>query len=43
MSFETIDLDAPHRARGTKPAEGALTRRIDLTTLRLFVAEVVTA
>jgi DNA-binding transcriptional LysR family regulator len=38
MSLETIDLDAPHRARGTKPAESALTRRIDLTTLRLFIA-----
>ena len=38
MSLETIDLDAPHRARGAKPAESALTRRIDLTTLRLFIA-----
>src|SRR5258708_20720598 len=37
MSLETIDLDAPHH-RSTNPAESALTRRIDLTTLRLFIA-----
>jgi DNA-binding transcriptional LysR family regulator len=37
MSLETIDLDAPLQ-RGINPAESALLRRIDLTTLRLFIA-----
>jgi DNA-binding transcriptional LysR family regulator len=37
MSLETINLDAPLR-RGINPAESALLRRIDLTTLRLFIA-----
>src|SRR5258708_29087434 len=37
MSLKTIDLAAPH-PRSTTPAESALTRRIDLTTLRLFIA-----
>src|SRR5260370_10500585 len=37
MSLESIDLAAP-RHRSTNPAESALTRRIDLTTLRLFIA-----
>ena len=37
MSLETIGLDAPLQ-RGINPAENALLRRIDLTTLRLFVA-----
>ena len=35
MSLQSIDLDAP-RNGGT--AQGALLRRIDLTTLRLFIA-----
>lgn len=35
MSLHSIDLDAP---RAANPADSALTRRIDLTTLRLFVA-----
>jgi DNA-binding transcriptional LysR family regulator len=33
MSFEALDLD-----RTIKPSEAALSRRIDLTTLRLFIA-----
>ena len=33
MSLEAFDLD-----RTIKPAETALLRRIDLTTLRLFIA-----
>src|SRR5260221_1323694 len=37
MSLETIDLDAPHH-RSTNPAESALSRRVDLTPLRLFIA-----
>jgi DNA-binding transcriptional LysR family regulator len=37
MSLETIGLDAPLQ-RGINPAESALLRRIDLTTLRLFIA-----
>jgi DNA-binding transcriptional LysR family regulator len=37
MSLDTIDLDAPHQ-RSVNPARGALLRRIDLTTLRLFMA-----
>jgi DNA-binding transcriptional LysR family regulator len=38
MRPESVDLDAlPHR-RGVKPSESALLRRIDLTTLRLFIA-----
>ena len=37
MSLETIDLDAP-LPRGINPSESALLRRIDLTTLRLFIA-----
>ena len=37
MSLEAINLRAPHR-RGAGPAESALLRRIDLTTLRLFIA-----
>jgi DNA-binding transcriptional LysR family regulator len=37
MSLEAIDLDAPLQ-RGINPAESALLRRIDLTTLRLFIA-----
>jgi DNA-binding transcriptional LysR family regulator len=36
MSLESIDLDAPQRS--ANPAESALTRRIDLITLRLFIA-----
>ena len=37
MSLETIGLDAPLQ-RGINSAESALLRRIDLTTLRLFIA-----
>lgn len=37
MSLETIDLDAPPQPRST-PAVSPLLRRIDLTTLRLFIA-----
>jgi DNA-binding transcriptional LysR family regulator len=37
MSLETLDL-AVLRDRITKPSEAALSRRIDLTTLRLFIA-----
>jgi DNA-binding transcriptional LysR family regulator len=36
MSVETTDTDARHRS--INPAESALLRRIDLTTLRLFIA-----
>ena len=36
MSLDFIDLDAPQR--NANAAEAALTRRIDLTTLRLFLA-----
>jgi len=36
MSLDTIDLDAPQHQRSANPAGSALTRRIDLTTLRLF-------
>ena len=37
MSLDTIGLDAPHQ-HSVNPAQGALLRRIDLTTLRLFIA-----
>lgn len=37
MSLETLDLAAP-RDRTLHPSEAALSRRIDLTTLRLFIA-----
>jgi DNA-binding transcriptional LysR family regulator len=37
MSLETLDLAAP-RDRTIQPSEAALSRRIDLTTLRLFIA-----
>jgi DNA-binding transcriptional LysR family regulator len=37
MSLETLDLPAS-RDRTTQPSETALLRRIDLTTLRLFIA-----
>jgi DNA-binding transcriptional LysR family regulator len=37
MSLETLDL-AVLRDRIAKPSEAALSRRIDLTTLRLFIA-----
>jgi DNA-binding transcriptional LysR family regulator len=37
MPLVSIDLNAPH-TRTANPAESALTRRIDLTTLRLFIA-----
>src|ERR1700709_2652109 len=37
MSLETIAPEAPLK-RSPNPAEAALTRRIDLTTLRLFMA-----
>src|SRR3981189_2082420 len=37
MSLETLDIAAP-RDRTIQPSETALLRRIDLTTLRLFVA-----
>jgi hypothetical protein len=36
MSLVSVDLDHPLRA--ATPSETALTRRIDLTTLRLFIA-----
>src|SRR6188472_2575765 len=38
MSLETIDLDAPPQLRPAAPAVSPLLRRIDLTTLRLFIA-----
>ena len=38
MSLETIDLDAPPQPRPAIPAASPLLRRIDLTTLRLFIA-----
>jgi len=38
MSLEAIDLDAPPRQRPASPAVSPLLRRIDLTTLRLFIA-----
>lgn len=37
MSLETLDLDQP-QPRALDAAENALLRRIDLTTLRLFIA-----
>jgi hypothetical protein len=37
MPLVSIDLNVPH-TRTANPAESALTRRIDLTTLRLFIA-----
>jgi len=37
MSLETLDLAAP-RDRTIQPSETVLSRRIDLTTLRLFIA-----
>ena len=37
MSLDTLDLAAP-RDRTIQPSEAALSRRIDLTTLRLFIA-----
>ena len=37
MSLETLDLATP-RDRTIQPSEAALSRRIDLTTLRLFIA-----
>jgi len=38
MSLETLDPEVLRDQRAAHPAEIALTRRIDLTTLRLFVA-----
>src|SRR5438034_1254000 len=38
MSLETIDLDAPPQPRPATAAVSPLLRRIDLTTLRLFIA-----
>ena len=38
MSLEAIDLDAPPQPRPATPAVSPLLRRIDLTTLRLFIA-----
>lgn len=38
MSLETLDPVAVRDQRAAHPAEIALTRRIDLTTLRLFIA-----
>jgi len=38
MSLEAIDLDTPPQRQQVNPAGSALTRRIDLTTLRLFIA-----
>ncbi len=38
MSLEAIHLSAPHPPRRVGGAESALLRRIDLTTLRLFIA-----
>ena len=38
MSLETIDLDAPPQSHPATPAVSPLLRRIDLTTLRLFIA-----
>src|SRR5258705_12863616 len=38
MPLESIDLDALPHQRSVKPAQSALLRRIDLTTLRLFIA-----
>ena len=37
MSLETLDIAAP-RDRTIQPSETVLSRRIDLTTLRLFIA-----
>jgi DNA-binding transcriptional LysR family regulator len=38
MSFETVDADSPSAQRNLGAAQSALLRRIDLTTLRLFIA-----
>src|SRR3954451_19869468 len=38
MSLEAIDLDTPPQQQQVNPAGSALTRRIDLTTLRLFIS-----
>ena len=38
MSLENNGADSLHQARSISPAESALLRRIDLTTLRLFIA-----
>jgi hypothetical protein len=38
MSLQTIDFGAPHSQRNGGAAGSALLRRIDLTTLRLFIA-----
>jgi DNA-binding transcriptional LysR family regulator len=38
MSLVSVDLDRPQTQRALDAAENALLRRIDLTTLRLFIA-----
>jgi DNA-binding transcriptional LysR family regulator len=38
MSLATIDLSEPHHQSSGGIAQSALLRRIDLTTLRLFIA-----
>jgi hypothetical protein len=38
MSLVSVDLDPPQTQRVLDAAENALLRRIDLTTLRLFIA-----